>query len=95
MNRSSCWPSARLYEKKEYGEAATRAAQQSATLHGPYSIWDFGDQPAKLLAEIDAARARNQASPPPAAADCPRRHSGEPDAAREPGQRVRARPGSG
>ena len=57
----------RLYEKKEY-EAATRAAQQSATLHGPYSIWDFGDQPAKLLAEIDAARARNQASPPPAPA---------------------------
>jgi type II secretory pathway component GspD/PulD (secretin) len=37
-------------------DSAQRAAQKAENLHGPYSIWDMGDRPSKLLAEIDAAR---------------------------------------
>jgi type II secretory pathway component GspD/PulD (secretin) len=43
-----------LFAQGKYQEARTRA-WRAAQLHGPYSVWDLGDRPQKLLAEIDRA----------------------------------------
>lgn len=43
-------------------EGATRAAYQAQTLHGPYSIWDFGDRPEKLLSDIEVAKREQRAA---------------------------------
>ena len=45
-----------LIQKGDY-VAAERAAYRAQTLHGPYSVWDFGDRPSKVLADLDTARA--------------------------------------
>ncbi len=45
----------KLFEAGEY-EKATRAAYRAQTLHGPYSIWELGDRPQKLIAQIEASR---------------------------------------
>jgi type II secretory pathway component GspD/PulD (secretin) len=45
----------RLFEKKDYA-GAEKLAYEAQTKHGPYSIWDLGDRPNKLLADIQAAR---------------------------------------
>jgi type II secretory pathway component GspD/PulD (secretin) len=57
----------KFYVQGQYQEAKAKAwrAQQ---LHGPYSIWDLGDRPQKLLAEIERAEgdqrlARKAAAP--------------------------------
>jgi type II secretory pathway component GspD/PulD (secretin) len=44
----------KLYSQGNYQEAKTKAwrAQQ---LHGPYNIWDLGDRPQRLLADIERA----------------------------------------
>ncbi|MFL5342468.1 MAG: hypothetical protein ACJ8F7_20170, partial [Gemmataceae bacterium] len=41
-------------------------AHKAQRLHGPYSMWDMGDRPEKILAEVDAAklRSRKSAIPP-------------------------------
>jgi type II secretory pathway component GspD/PulD (secretin) len=55
------------FEKGEFDEAE-RKANRAERLHGEYSIWDLGDRPRKLLAEIETARAKNrkpQLPPPP------------------------------
>src|SRR5262249_55510528 len=57
-----------LYEKKEY-ENAERAAYRAQKLHGPYSVWDFGDRPSKLLAEIETARSKERKINVPAPTD--------------------------
>jgi type II secretory pathway component GspD/PulD (secretin) len=45
---------------------ARACAWQAEKLHGPYSVWDFGDRPQRLLAEIEKAeRERPQAARPP------------------------------
>jgi len=41
----------KLYEKGEY-DAASRLAYRAQKLHGPYSIWDLGDRPTRLLDDI-------------------------------------------
>ena len=55
-----------LYEKR-VGTEEQRAANldrarsyclQAAQLHGPYSMWDFGDRPQSLLKDIDSARSK-------------------------------------
>jgi type II secretory pathway component GspD/PulD (secretin) len=62
----------KLFTQGQYQEAKIKAwrAQQ---LHGPYSIWDLGDRPQKLLADIEKAEAEQRAgqktAPPPVAAD--------------------------
>jgi type II secretory pathway component GspD/PulD (secretin) len=48
----------KLYEQGNLAEAE-RLAHRAERLHGPYSIWDLGDRPQKLLAEIDVAKAKN------------------------------------
>jgi type II secretory pathway component GspD/PulD (secretin) len=40
-------------------EGATTKAYQAQNLHGSYSFWDLGDRPDKLIAEIQAAQAKN------------------------------------
>jgi type II secretory pathway component GspD/PulD (secretin) len=39
-------------------DAAQSLAYKAERMHGPYSVWDMGDRPAKLLAEISVAQAR-------------------------------------
>ena len=46
----------RLYQQGTIQEAKVKA-WQSQKLHGPYSIWDLGDRPQKLLEEIHRAEA--------------------------------------
>lgn len=49
----------RAYEKGDL-EEASRLAYRAQKLHGPYSIWDMGDRPSKLLADVQAAQARSR-----------------------------------
>ena len=48
----------RLLEKGDY-QGATAAAYKATKLHGAYSMWYIGDKPSKLVADIDAAKARD------------------------------------
>lgn len=43
-------------------DGAARAAEQAQKLHGPYSAFDFGDRPTKLLAEVATARQKQRAT---------------------------------
>jgi type II secretory pathway component GspD/PulD (secretin) len=56
----------KLYEDGHYTEAA-QLAHKAERMHGSYSWWDLGDRPAKLLADIRAAEAKNRVTqlPPP------------------------------
>jgi general secretion pathway protein D len=45
----------RLFEKKDY-TGAEKLAFQAQKLHGPYTVWDLGDQPGKLLADVQKER---------------------------------------
>lgn len=62
----------KLYEAKVTTEAERRAnydkalelAYKAERLHGPYDLWDFGDRPAKLIAQIEAYKAKNRAGSP-------------------------------
>jgi type II secretory pathway component GspD/PulD (secretin) len=49
----------RLYDKGDYA-AAEQKALRAKTLHGPYNVWEFGDRPDKVLADIQAAREKKQ-----------------------------------
>ncbi|HZT81403.1 MAG TPA: hypothetical protein VFA26_14330, partial [Gemmataceae bacterium] len=46
---------------------AERAAWRAEKLHGPYDIWDLGDRPQKVLADVQAAKARQRRTPVPPA----------------------------
>jgi type II secretory pathway component GspD/PulD (secretin) len=65
----------RLYEQGDY-DAADRAAYRAESLHGPYSIWELGDRPSKLHADVQGAREKNikpKLPPaPPTVAQAPR-----------------------
>jgi type II secretory pathway component GspD/PulD (secretin) len=56
----------KLLEKGNLDEAK-QVAFRADRLHGAYSIWDLGDRPQKLLADIESARAKNRKVqlPPP------------------------------
>src|SRR5262249_340556 len=43
-------------------ELAADMAHKAEKLHGPYTVWEISDRPAKLLAEIDAAKVRQRKS---------------------------------
>jgi type II secretory pathway component GspD/PulD (secretin) len=49
----------RLFAAHDY-EGATRASYRAQTLHGPYGMFDLGDRPSKVLADIQAARERER-----------------------------------
>jgi type II secretory pathway component GspD/PulD (secretin) len=72
-----------LYEKRVSSEEQ-RAANldkaramclQAAQLHGPYSMWDFGDRPQSMIKDIEVARGKLKVAPrrdDPMAADIAR-----------------------
>ncbi|MFO0825486.1 MAG: hypothetical protein U0792_20595 [Gemmataceae bacterium] len=45
-------------------DRAMQLAQRADQLHGPYSAWEFGERPDKLMKEIQAARSRVKNVPP-------------------------------
>jgi type II secretory pathway component GspD/PulD (secretin) len=49
----------RRFEKKDY-DGAEKLAYEAQTKHGPYSIWDLGDRPNKVLADVQAARQKER-----------------------------------
>jgi type II secretory pathway component GspD/PulD (secretin)/tetratricopeptide (TPR) repeat protein len=57
----------KLYEQGKY-DAAEKMAYKATSLHGPYGVWDFGDKPEKLLADIRSARDKARKPSVPAAA---------------------------
>ncbi|HTU19011.1 MAG TPA: hypothetical protein VMG10_13200, partial [Gemmataceae bacterium] len=61
----------RHFEKKDY-ESAKKLACEAQSKHGPYSIWDLGDRPNKLLAEIETARQKERRLKLPDAPNTPR-----------------------
>ncbi len=65
------------FEKGEY-ETARTEAYQAERLHGPYSLWDMGDRPAKLIAEIDAAQAKRRKANGPTPAELARKEMKAP-----------------
>src|SRR5262249_16982029 len=54
----------KLLERNDL-DGAARAAHRAETLHGPYDIFDLGDRPNKLLADVQAARERQRHTPLP------------------------------
>ncbi len=53
----------KLYYKGDY-DKALEMAQKADKMHGSYATWDVGDRPSKLIAEIDAAKARQRKNQP-------------------------------
>jgi type II secretory pathway component GspD/PulD (secretin) len=49
---------ARLLFQKNQLDDAERLAQKADRLHGPYGVLEVGDRPSRLMAEIEAARAK-------------------------------------
>ncbi len=54
----------KLLEKKDY-DGAMKAAYHAQALHGTYYIWDLGDRPENLLADVEAGRAHQRKSDTP------------------------------
>jgi type II secretory pathway component GspD/PulD (secretin)/tetratricopeptide (TPR) repeat protein len=56
----------RLYEQGKLDDAE-KLAYKAQKLHGPYSMWEFGDKPDTLIADVRTARdkARKTKVPPP------------------------------
>jgi type II secretory pathway component GspD/PulD (secretin) len=50
-------------ERQKNLEQALAMAYQAKNLHGPYSLWEFGDKPEKLIADIEAAKAQMRRKP--------------------------------
>ncbi|HZV04506.1 MAG TPA: hypothetical protein VE999_05400 [Gemmataceae bacterium] len=49
----------RRFEKKDY-DGAEKLAYEARSKHGAYSIWDLGDRPNKVLADVQAARQKER-----------------------------------
>jgi Flp pilus assembly secretin CpaC len=49
----------RLFAQADY-EGASRAAYRAQTLHGPYGMFDLGDRPSRVLADVQAAREKER-----------------------------------
>jgi hypothetical protein len=56
-------PAASKDERAANLMAAEEKAKQSARLHGEYSVWDFGDRPADVIADVRKAREREKIAP--------------------------------
>jgi type II secretory pathway component GspD/PulD (secretin) len=56
----------KLYEKGEYDEAEKKA-NRAERLHGPYSMWELGDRPSKVVADCQAARTKEKKTTMPPA----------------------------
>jgi type II secretory pathway component GspD/PulD (secretin) len=76
-------------------DGASKAALRASMLHGPYSVWDLGDRPNKLLDDVDSARKKSKkvvVPPPPAGGAVAQGGERAPQAADRGGSPV---PGSG
>jgi type II secretory pathway component GspD/PulD (secretin) len=60
----------KLFARGDLKEARSKA-YLAQRLHGPYSFWDLGDRPDKLVQEINAAEARNRRAKLPAVPPLP------------------------
>ncbi len=49
----------KLYEQGEF-ENATKTAYKAQQLHGPYNVWEMGDRPQRLIAEIETAKIKEK-----------------------------------
>jgi len=68
----------KLYAQGKLKEAEA-LAHRAERLHGPYSLWDLSDRPQKLIAEIDAAKAKSrEAKLPPLPADLAKKNAEKP-----------------
>ncbi len=56
----------KLLERGDF-EGAQKCAYKADKLHGPYSVWDMGDRPQKLLAEVDVAKTKKKKTTAPPA----------------------------
>ena len=52
-------------EKAANLDAALQMARRADSLHGGYSVWEFGDRPDKMVKDIEAARAKMKLPPAP------------------------------
>jgi type II secretory pathway component GspD/PulD (secretin)/tetratricopeptide (TPR) repeat protein len=63
---------------------AERLAHRAERLHGPYSLWDMGDRPQKLLAQIETAKSKeNKPKLPPLPADLVKKDPEKPAAKKD------------
>src|SRR5207244_3550413 len=60
----------RLFDQGKYADAK-KEAYRAANLHGPYSMWDFGDRADKLIPEIEEAEAKSRKVKVPAVPGSP------------------------
>ncbi len=65
-------------EKAGNLDRAYALAERANQLHGPYSAWDFGDRPDKMMKEIKAARDKIKSVPPGAGAGAAVADAGRP-----------------
>jgi Flp pilus assembly secretin CpaC/tetratricopeptide (TPR) repeat protein len=56
-------PAANDAERAYNLDNALQMARKADQLHGPYSVWDVGDRPDKLVKDVEAARAKLHVSP--------------------------------
>lgn len=47
----------KLFDQRMYAEAKV-AAYRAAKLHGPYSVWEMGDRPSRIISEIEKLEAK-------------------------------------
>jgi type II secretory pathway component GspD/PulD (secretin)/tetratricopeptide (TPR) repeat protein len=66
------------YEQGHFAEAE-RLAVRAERLHGPYSVWELGDRPQKLIAEIHTAqRKERKTNVPPIPVEIARKDGSKP-----------------
>lgn len=58
-------PAANEAERMANLDQALQMARQADKLHGPYSVWDNGDRPDKLVKDIETARGKVRMNPVP------------------------------
>ena len=56
-------PAANDAERAYNLDSALQMARKADQLHGPYSTWDMGERPEKLIKELQAARAKLKSAP--------------------------------
>ena len=79
-------------------DSAYQMARKADQLHGPYSSWDLGDRPDKLMKEIEAARGKLKPTtlpPPPQPIVAKQAGTGQPFAATLPAAGTGVKPAAG
>jgi type II secretory pathway component GspD/PulD (secretin)/tetratricopeptide (TPR) repeat protein len=70
----------KLYTQGNLKEAE-HLAHRAERLHGPYTVWDLGDRPQRLLADIETAKNKDRKNPvPPPSGELVHRDANKPSA---------------